>query len=283
MGSLLGPRRGLAAARRVLEKATVNAAASISATGGADGGTATGKGGVGRDSTPTRRRISRSMQAQAHTQAVRHADQPPSSASAAVGAAGRMEGGERVATEEHRQLTALLEEGYTRFDDMVNAWEGAMEEEFLKAAKAGSGASSGPGPLSKAHHAQHERMMFDPAAVATMPSFVIPNDRLEGGAALETTRERLVRLEEEFEQGTVMEALLEYKEVQETLFRTGKAANLPVVKRQIFAWCVDKTDFACLRAWGLVCFSSSIRPVTEESATIHPPLHDTRHTSGTRP
>ncbi len=54
--------------------------------------------------------------------------------------------------------------------------------------------------------------------------------------AVETERERLFRLETQFEQGTIEEAVEEYREVQETLFTSGKAANLPVVKRQIFAW-----------------------------------------------
>lgn len=260
------PRRGLAAAaRRVLGKGAAANAASISATG-AEGGSATGKkagGGGGRDATPTRRRVFRSMQAQAHAQAALRGEQQPPSASEAV-AAGRMEGGGRVATEEQRQLTALLENSYTRFDDMVNAWEGAMEEEFLKAAASSSSATgagaSGPGPLSKAHHAQHERMLFDPSvATTTLPasSFVIPNDRLEDGGGVQTTRERLVRLEEEMERGTVLEALAEYKEVQETLFRTGKAANLPVVKRQIFAWWVDLCMFVC------VCVSGGVGDLDE--------------------
>jgi hypothetical protein len=94
-------------------------------------------------------------------------------------------------------------------------------------------------------HQQHQRM-FEQAAerASALPRYVIPNEQLEeegstwGAAVVETTRERLLRLEAEFERGTVEEALQEYREVQETLFRTGKAANLPVVKRQLFAWCV---------------------------------------------
>ena len=64
---------------------------------------------------------------------------------------------------------------------------------------------------------------------------LIPNEHL---SPVETEQERMHRLEIQFEQGTIAEALAEYKEVQDTLFNSGKAANLPVVKRQIFAWYV---------------------------------------------
>jgi len=64
---------------------------------------------------------------------------------------------------------------------------------------------------------------------------LIPNEHL---SPVETEQERMHRLEIQFEHGTIAEALAEYKEVQDTLFNSGKAANLPVVKRQIFAWYV---------------------------------------------
>lgn len=215
--SLLGqqPRRGLAAAaRKVLEGAGAGAAVDPTAKG-------KGKGG-GRDATPTRRgRVaSRSIQARAAAAEVGGAGGGVGMPSSGMGAR------EQAERERYRERLQQVMDG---LEGHIAQCEKAYEEvEEI-------GEDFDPSSME-----EHHRRMLD-AAVAEQrgvpPSFVMPNELL-GGPVVETSRERLLRMEGEFERGTVDEALQEYKKVQATLFSSGKAANLPVVKRQIFAWCV---------------------------------------------
>lgn len=218
---LLGqqPRRGLAAAaRKVLEGAGAGAAVDPAAKG-------KGKGG-GRDATPTRRgRVaSRSIQARAAAAEVGGAGGGMGMPSSGIGAR------EQAERERYRE----------RLQQMMDGLEGHIaqcEKAFEEVEEIGEDFD----PSSSMEQEQHHRRMLDAAAAEQQrgvpPSFVMPNELL-GGPVVETSRERLLRMEGEFERGTVDEALQEYKKVQATLFSSGKAANLPVVKRQIFAWCV---------------------------------------------
>lgn len=99
-----------------------------------------------------------------------------------------------------------------------------IEEDFYPVYSSSTSSSSGSMPMQ-----QHQQQQQQPQ------QHLIPNEHL---SPVETEQERMHRLEIQFEQGTIAEALSEYKEVQDTLFNSGKAANLPVVKRQIFAWYV---------------------------------------------
>lgn len=224
-----------------------SASASSAADGHAGGAAAAKmKGGRDGDSTPTRRRISRSIQAQAAAAASSSGSASVAAEAGGIGGQGSGGRGGDMAGDGggHQYLRALqmelvdsLQQGHVEQELFME-----MLEDFAAPAAAWMDAEAAAASAASVPSEYQPQPQQQPLSqqVEWPTSFVIPNEKLEPGAAVvETTRERLLRLETEFERGTVEEALEEYKAVQETLFRTGKAANLPVVKRQVFAWCVS--------------------------------------------